>query len=70
MGEVDGHKGVAVVLHVLVHAETSPVVSVNVANCGRGGEGSVSCRRGETEKVRGTSSFPIGACIVKGWSSQ
>ncbi len=44
MGEVNGHKGVAVVLHVVVHAETGPVVSVNVANCGRGGEGSVSWR--------------------------
>ncbi len=50
MGEVDGHEGVAVVLHVVVHAETSPVVSVNVANCGRGGEGSVSCTGGETQK--------------------
>ncbi len=44
VGEVDGHEGVAVVLHVVVHAETGPVVSINVANCGRGGEGSVSCR--------------------------
>ncbi len=52
VGEVDGHESVAVVLHVLVHAETSPVVSINVANCGRGGEGSVSCRRKKPNRLR------------------
>ncbi len=55
MGEVDGHEGVAVVLHVVVHAETSPVVSVNVANGGRGGEGSISCRIVKQKKIKGAS---------------
>ncbi len=45
MGEVDGHKGVAVILHVVVHAETSPVMLLDVTNLCGGGVDSFGCKK-------------------------